>query len=76
MIKGKKKIRIPNPHGSGDIHISLLKEILRQASISDKVHRTTIALTDGLPVKAYFLLRCFLFLHIIINIFLIKLKII
>ncbi|MGR3310303.1 MAG: type II toxin-antitoxin system HicA family toxin [Candidatus Brocadiales bacterium] len=34
MAKGKKKIRIPNPHGSGDIHISLLKEILRQAGIS------------------------------------------
>ena len=33
MIKGKKKIRIPNPHGSGDIHISLFKEILRQAGI-------------------------------------------
>ncbi len=34
MIKGKKKIRIPNPHGSGNIHISLFKEILRQAGIS------------------------------------------
>ena len=34
MIKGQKKIRIPNPHGSGDIHISLVKEILRQADIS------------------------------------------
>ncbi len=34
MIKGKKKIRIPNPHGSSDIHISLVKEILRQAGIS------------------------------------------
>jgi predicted RNA binding protein YcfA (HicA-like mRNA interferase family) len=34
MIKGQKKIRIPNPHGSGDIHISLVKEILRQAGIS------------------------------------------
>ena len=33
MIKGKKKIRIPNLHGSGDIHISLFKEILRQAGI-------------------------------------------
>ena len=33
MIKGQKKIRIPNPHGSGDIHISLVKEILRQANI-------------------------------------------
>lgn len=35
MIKGKKKIRIPNPHGSGDIDISLIKEIIRLASISD-----------------------------------------
>lgn len=35
MMKGKKKIRIPNPHGSGDIHISLLKEILKQADISN-----------------------------------------
>ena len=34
MIKGQKKIRIPNPHGSGDIHISLVKEILQQADIS------------------------------------------
>jgi len=33
MIKGKKKIRIPNPHGSGDIDISLVREILRQAGI-------------------------------------------
>ena len=36
MIKGKKKIRIPNPHGSGDINVSLVKEILRQASITDE----------------------------------------
>jgi predicted RNA binding protein YcfA (HicA-like mRNA interferase family) len=34
IIKGQKKVRIPNPHGSGDIHISLVKEILRQAGIS------------------------------------------
>ncbi|MBI5408152.1 MAG: type II toxin-antitoxin system HicA family toxin [Nitrospirae bacterium] len=34
MVKGQKKIRIPNPHGSSDIHISLVKEILRQAGIS------------------------------------------
>lgn len=33
MIKGKQKIRIPNPH-TGDIDVSLLKEILRQAGIS------------------------------------------
>jgi len=35
MIKGKKKIRIPNPHGSGDIDTILVKEILRQAAISN-----------------------------------------
>jgi len=34
MKKGAQKIRIPNPHGSGDIHIALVKEILRQAGIS------------------------------------------
>lgn len=34
MIKDRKKIRIPNPHGSRDVHISLVKEILRQAGIS------------------------------------------
>jgi predicted RNA binding protein YcfA (HicA-like mRNA interferase family) len=36
MVMGQKKIRIPNPHGNGDIHISLIKEILRQAGISDQ----------------------------------------
>ena len=36
MVKGKKKIRIPNPHGSGDIDISLVKEILRQAAIGNE----------------------------------------
>ena len=34
MVKGRKKIRIPNPHRSRNIHISLVKEILRQAGIS------------------------------------------
>jgi predicted RNA binding protein YcfA (HicA-like mRNA interferase family) len=33
MIKGSKKIRIPNPHGGNNIHLSLIKEILRQAGI-------------------------------------------
>jgi len=33
MVKGRQKIRIPNPH-IGDINISLLKEIIRQARIS------------------------------------------
>jgi len=36
MIKGKKKIRIPNPHGSGDIDTSLVKEILRQSGIGNE----------------------------------------
>jgi predicted RNA binding protein YcfA (HicA-like mRNA interferase family) len=34
MVKGKLKIRVPNPHKSGDITDSLLHEILRQAGIS------------------------------------------
>ena len=33
MIRGPQKIRIPNPHGGGDIDISLMNEILRQAGI-------------------------------------------
>ena len=33
MIRGSQKIRIPNPH-AGDIDISLMREILRQAGIS------------------------------------------
>jgi predicted RNA binding protein YcfA (HicA-like mRNA interferase family) len=36
MKKGNQKIRIPNPHGSGDISVALVKEILRQAGISDR----------------------------------------
>ena len=36
MLKGVLKVRIPNPHKSNDIHISLLKEILRQAGIDNK----------------------------------------
>lgn len=34
MKKGARKIRIPNPHRK-DIHISLVKEILRQAEIDE-----------------------------------------
>jgi len=34
MMRGRQKIRVPNPHGSGDIHVSLVKEILRQAGIT------------------------------------------
>lgn len=36
MVKGNKKIRIPNPHKSDDISVSLLKEILRQAQITEE----------------------------------------
>jgi predicted RNA binding protein YcfA (HicA-like mRNA interferase family) len=35
MKKGQQKIRIPNPH-QGEISISLVKEILRQAGIRDR----------------------------------------
>lgn len=35
MIKGRQKIRVPNPH-MGDIGVSLLKEILYQAGISSE----------------------------------------
>lgn len=36
MIKGTHKIRIPNPHQSKEVHISLVREILRQAGIDPK----------------------------------------
>jgi len=35
MVKGRQKVRIPNPH-LGDINVGLLKEILRQAEISSE----------------------------------------
>jgi predicted RNA binding protein YcfA (HicA-like mRNA interferase family) len=35
MVKGRLKVRIPNPH-VGDIDVSLVKEILRQAGIDAK----------------------------------------
>jgi hypothetical protein len=35
MVKGSQKIRIPNPHIS-DIGVCLVKEILRQAGISNQ----------------------------------------
>ncbi|MGL5805925.1 MAG: type II toxin-antitoxin system HicA family toxin [Xenococcaceae cyanobacterium] len=35
MKKGQQKIRIPNPHKSGEVSISLVKEIFRQAGITD-----------------------------------------
>jgi len=34
MMKGTRKIRIPNPHSGKNIHASLVKEILKQAGIS------------------------------------------
>ncbi|MCL6612325.1 MAG: type II toxin-antitoxin system HicA family toxin [Peptococcaceae bacterium] len=34
MRRGQLKLRVPNPH-EGDIGVSLLKEILRQAGISE-----------------------------------------
>ena len=37
MIRGRQKIRIPNPHKGKDIHIGLLKEILKQAEISKDI---------------------------------------
>lgn len=36
MIKGRQKIRVPNPHQRGEIGGGLLKEILRQAGITDE----------------------------------------
>jgi len=37
MKKGNKKVHIPNPHRNKDIHISLIKEILRCADINEEV---------------------------------------
>ena len=34
MVKGTLKVRVPNPH-EGDIGVGLLREILRQAHITD-----------------------------------------
>lgn len=36
MIKGRQKVRIPNPHSGKEININLLKEILRQAGITNE----------------------------------------
>ena len=36
MKKGDLKIRIPNPHRSGTIDVSLVVRILRQAGISNR----------------------------------------
>ena len=35
MKKGKRKVKLPNPHGSDEIHVSLLKKILKQAGINE-----------------------------------------
>ncbi|MCI0559850.1 MAG: type II toxin-antitoxin system HicA family toxin [Nitrososphaera sp.] len=35
MVKGRHKIRIPNPHSGKDISVGLVKEILRQANIGE-----------------------------------------
>ena len=35
MRKGKQKVHVPNPHGSAAIGPRLLREILRQAGITD-----------------------------------------
>ena len=35
MRRDTLKVRIPNPHGSS-IHVSLLKQILEQAGVSDE----------------------------------------
>jgi predicted RNA binding protein YcfA (HicA-like mRNA interferase family) len=34
MKKGSVKVRIPNPHGSKEVSLSLVKEIIRQAGIT------------------------------------------
>jgi predicted RNA binding protein YcfA (HicA-like mRNA interferase family) len=36
MVKAERKVRIPNPHGDREIHVSLVNEILRQAGISPR----------------------------------------
>ena len=36
MKRGELKIRIPNPHKSQEIHVSLVKEILSQAGIAEE----------------------------------------
>jgi len=36
MVKGRQKIRIPNPHKRGEIGVGLLKKILRQANIKNE----------------------------------------
>jgi len=35
MKKGNLKVRIPNPHEGDEVHVSLLKRILKQAGITE-----------------------------------------
>lgn len=42
MKKGKLKVKIPNPHGSGDIDISLLRKILKQAGMPESEYMSAI----------------------------------
>jgi hypothetical protein len=41
MQKGALKVRIPNPHKSGTVDASLVKEILRQAGIEVRLWERT-----------------------------------
>ena len=34
MVKGRRKLTIPNPHGQREIGVLLVAEILKQAGIS------------------------------------------
>ena len=34
MLKGESKLPIPNPHGSGEISVAKLKEILNEIAVS------------------------------------------
>ncbi|MEW5933936.1 MAG: type II toxin-antitoxin system HicA family toxin [Bacillota bacterium] len=34
MRKGSLKVRVPNPHHSGEVSVGLLREILRQAGVT------------------------------------------
>lgn len=42
MKKGKLKVKIPNPHGSDEIHVSLLKKILKQAGMTESEYMSAI----------------------------------
>ena len=42
MKKGKLKVKIPNPHGRDDIHVSLLGKILKQAGITESQYMSAV----------------------------------